>query len=74
VNDFDDLLAGLHALNNFLAERFDCDALDEIAGNLEIYIRFEQRKTDFAQCVAGVFLGNFSESTQIFESILELAA
>ena len=73
-NDFDDLLAGLDAGDDFRAERLGFDALDEIARDLEIHVGFEQRHADFAQGVAGVGLGNFAEAAQILEGVLELAA
>src|ERR1019366_1259613 len=42
-NNFDDLLAGLDAGDDFRAERFGFDALDKIARDLEIHVGFEQR-------------------------------
>ena len=74
MNDFDDLLAGLDALDDFLAERFDFDAFDEIAGDLEIDVGFEQSQTHFAEGIADVGLGNFAEPAQIAEGVLEFAA
>ncbi len=52
----------------------DFDALDEIAGDLEIHVGFEQRHAHFAQGVADVGLGNFAEAAQVAEGVLELAA
>ena len=74
VDDFDDLLAGLDALDDFRAEGLGFDALDEIAGDLEIHVGFEQRHADLAQGIGDVGLGNFSEPAQIAEGVLELAA
>ncbi len=74
VDDFDDLLAGLDALNDFLAQGLGFDALDEIAGHLEIHVGFQQRHAHFAQGFPDVFLGDFSEAAQVPERILEFAA
>ena len=74
VNDFDDLLAGLDALDNFLAERFNLHPLDKIAGHLEIDVGFQKRLAHFAQRVARVFLGDFPQSAEVPERILQLAA
>ena len=71
MDDFDDLLAGLDAGDDFRAERFGFDALDEIARDLEIHVGFEQRHAHFAQGVAGVALGNFSEAAQISKGVLK---
>ena len=46
MDDFDDLLAGMNALDDFLAEGLALDALDEIARDFEIYIRIQQREAD----------------------------
>ena len=74
VDDFDDLLAGLDALDDFRADGLGLDAFDEIAGDLEIDVGFEQRQAHFAQGVADVVLGNFAEAAQIAKGVLELAA
>jgi hypothetical protein len=74
VDDFDDLLAGLDAEEDVLAEGFFFDALDEIAGDFEIDVGVEQGQPDIAQSGANVFLGNFSEAAQVFEDALQLAA
>ena len=74
ADKFDDLLAGLDAGDDFRAERLGFDALDEIAGNLEIHVGFQQRHAHFAQRVADVALGNFSEAAQVLEGVLEFAA
>ena len=74
MDDFDDLLTGLDALDNFRPEGFDTDALDEIARHLEVHVGFQQRHADFAERVARVGLGNFAEAAQIAEGVLEFAA
>ena len=74
VDDFDDLLAGLDAGDDLRAERFGFDALDEIAGDLEIHVGLQQRHADLAQGIGDVGLGNFAEAAQIAEGVLEFAA
>ena len=74
VDDFDDLLAGLDALDDFRADGLGFDALDEIAGDLEIHVGLQQRHADFAQGIGDVGLGNFSEPAQVAKGVLELAA
>ena len=74
VDDFDDLLARLDALDDFSADGLGLDALDEIAGDLEIHVGLQQRHADFAQGIADVRLGDFAEAAQVAEGVLELAA
>ncbi len=74
VDDFDDLLSRLNALDDLLAEGFDFDALDEIPGDLEVHIGLQQGQPHLAQGIAGVGLGDFAEAAQVLESVLELAA
>ena len=74
MDDFDDLLAGLDALDDFRAEGFGFDALDEVAGDLEIHVGLQQRHADLAQGIGDVGLGNFPEAAQVAEGVLELAA
>ena len=73
VDDFDDLLAGMDALDDFLAEGLGFDAVDEIAGDLEIDIGFEKSHTDLAEGVRDIGLGDFTEAAQVLEGVLELA-
>ena len=74
VDDLDNLLAGLDARNDLLPDGFGLDSLDEIPGNLEIHIRFEQSHPHLAQRFPDVVLGDFSEATQVLESVLQFAA
>ena len=72
IDDFDDLLAGLHRLNHFRAQRLLLHTLDEIARDLEVHIGVEQRHAHLAQRVADVALGNFPKPAQVFENLLQL--
>src|SRR5581483_3614630 len=74
MDDLDDLLAGLDALDDFLAESLGFDAFDEIAGDLEIDIGLQQGEPDLAQGISDIGLGNFAEAAQVLEGILEFAA
>ena len=74
VNDFDNLLPGLNALDHFLAQGLGFDALNEIARDLEIDIGFQQCQPHLTQSIADVFLRNFAQPTQVLEGVLELAA
>ena len=53
-NDFDDLLAGLDALEDLLADRLLFDLVDEPLGDLKVDIRIEQRHAHLAEGVADV--------------------
>ena len=74
VDNFDDLLARLDAKKDFLTDGFVFNAVDEIAGDLKIDVRFEQGETDFAEGLADVFLGDFAEPAQVLEGALKLCA
>jgi hypothetical protein len=67
-------LAGLDALDDFRADSFAFDAFDEITRDLEIDIGFEECEPHLAQGVADVILGNFAQTAEVAESVLELAA
>jgi hypothetical protein len=74
VDEFDDLLARLNALDDFLTDGFAFDTFNEIAGHLEIHIGFQQRKPDFAQRVGDIGFGDLAEAAQVAERALEFAA
>ena len=74
VDDLDDLLARLNALDDLLAEGLGLDALDEIARDLEIHVGFQQGQPHFPQGFARVGLGDLAEAAQVPESVLQLAA
>ena len=74
MDDFDDLLPRLDALNHLDADRFRLHAIDEIARHLEIDVRLQQRHAHFAQGFTDIFLGYLSEPAQVPERVLELAA
>jgi hypothetical protein len=73
VDDFDDLLARLNALDDFLPERFLLNAFNKIAGHLEIHVCFKQRHPDLAQGISDIGLGNLAEAAQVPKDILQFA-
>jgi hypothetical protein len=74
LDDLDDLLAWLDALDDFLTERFGFDLFDEIAGDLELDVSFEQGHANLTQGVAYVGLGDFAQAAQVAEGGLQFAA
>jgi hypothetical protein len=74
VDDFDDLLPRLDALDNLCAEGLNFDALNEIPRHLEIHVGFQQGQPHFPQGLARIGLGDFAEPTQVPEGVLKLAA
>ena len=60
MDDLDDLLARLDALNDLLPHGLGLDPLDKVARHLEIHVRLEQGKTYFPQGIAHVALGNLA--------------
>jgi len=67
VNNLDDLLARLDALEHFLPERLLLDVRDELLDNLIVNVGLEQRPADFLEAVLHVFLGQFSLTANILE-------
>ncbi len=74
MDDLDDLLARLDALDHLDADGLGLDPLDEVAGHLEIHIRLQQGQPDLAQGVADIALGDLAQAPQVPEGLLELAA
>jgi hypothetical protein len=74
VDEFNDLLAGLYAKQDFLADGLVFDAFNEIASDLEIDVGFKEGEPNFAEGIADVFLGNLAEAPQVFEGFLKLGA
>ena len=71
MDDFDDLLAGLDAGDYFRAEGFGFDALDEIAGDLEVHVGFQQGHAHLAQHVGHVAFGDAGLSADVFDEARE---
>src|SRR5688572_18478762 len=73
MDDLDDLLAGMDALNDFLAEGLFLDAINELLDHLEIDIRVQQGHPDLAEAVGDVVLGDFSKTAKVTKRVLKLA-
>jgi hypothetical protein len=74
MDDLNDMLPRLNALDHLLTYRFGFHPFDKIPGHLEIDIGLEQRQAHFAQRVPDITLRNFAQSPKIPERVLELAA
>ena len=74
ADDFDDLLSGLDAGDDLLAERFFLHAGDELLGDLEINVRIEQCLAYLAQRLGDVGFADFAESPEVAEGLLEFIA
>ena len=74
VDDLDDLLARLNALDDLLAEGLGLDALNEVPRHLEIHVGFEQGQAHLPEGLAGIGFGDRAQAAQVPESVLELAA
>ena len=70
VDDFDDLLTGGHAFDNFLTDAFIADGFDEFADDLQIDVSLEQGKADFAHGLGDIFLCQRALSTEFTENIM----
>src|ERR1043166_7759009 len=74
MDDFDDLLPWLNALDDLLPDRLRPHALDKIPRDFEIDVSLKQCQTYFAESVSSVGLGNLAEPAQIFKGVLQLSA
>src|SRR4030095_2348127 len=73
VDNLDDLLAGLDALDHFDAEGFFAHAVDELLDDLEIDVGVQQRQANVAQAVGDVAFRNLPQPAQVAEDVLQLA-
>ena len=67
MNDLDDLLARLDAVEHFLAQRLLLDIRDKLLDNLVVNVGLEQRPPDLLEAVLHVLLGQFSLTANILE-------
>ena len=67
VYDFDNLLCGGQAFQDFGIGCLFGDRLDEILCDLEVYIGFEQSQTNFAHCVLDVSFGQTGLTAQFLK-------
>ncbi len=71
VDDLDDHLAGLEALQHALADRLLADAGDELLGDLEVDVRLEQGEADLAHRLVDVVLAQLAARAQVRHRALE---
>jgi hypothetical protein len=71
VDDLDDLLARLQALQDLLAERALPHLRDELLDDLEVDVGLEERETDLAHRTRDRVVVELSASAQVAESALE---
>ena len=74
VDDLDDLLRRVEGGEDFLAERFFLDRLDEALDHFEVDVGFEEGDADFAQGGFHVLRGEFALAAQVFEDPLQFVA
>ncbi len=74
MNNLNDLLSGLNALDDLLPERLGLYALDEVARDLEINVSLQQCLPHFPEGIARVGLADFAQAPQVPESAFKLAA
>lgn len=73
-DDLDDRLVGLQAAEDFLAHGLFPHVRDEIPGDFEIDVCFEQRPAHFAERAVDIAFGEFAPSAQVFKSALQLVS
>ena len=69
----DDLLAGIEGAQHFLADRLLGDALDEVVGDVEVDVGFEQGLADLLQAFADVGFGEPAAAAQLLEGLAQTA-
>ncbi len=74
ADDFDDLLGGIERGGDFGAEGLGADVVDDLAGDIEVDVGFEERGADLAEGVVDVFVGEGALAAEVFEGALELVA
>jgi hypothetical protein len=74
VDDLDDLLTRLNALNDLLSDGLFLDSFDEITGHLEIDVGIQQGKPHFPERVGDIGLRDLAQAAQILEYGLQFAA
>jgi len=74
VDDLDHLLTGGHAFDHLLADALGPDSLDELRGDLDIYVGVEQREADFPHRFGDIGFGKGALPTQFSEHVMQLVA
>ena len=71
VDDLDDLLAGVEALEHLGADCARADARHEVLDDAEVDVRLEQRQPDLAHCGVDVGFGDTAAAGQLAERIAQ---
>lgn len=71
VEDFDDLFARFDGFEDIDAEGFFFDAGDEIFGDGELDVGFEESDADFAQGIGDVGFGDAAYAAEVAEGFIE---
>ena len=71
VDDLDDLLAGIDAREHVLPDGLGFDLGDEVVGDGEVDVGFEQRPADLAQAVADVVGREPAAAAEFAQGVLE---
>src|SRR3989442_2179020 len=72
ANNFHHLLVGRKLEHHFAAERLATDVGEQLVGNAEGHVAFEQRLADLRQRGVEVLLGQLSLSAEVLERALQL--
>jgi hypothetical protein len=68
------LLPGRQAGKDFLTHGPFGYCADKFLGDFEIYVSFQQGKTDFTQCLGNIFFRKLAMPPQILENLIESIA
>src|SRR3954469_7056648 len=74
MKNLNDLLTRRDAAEHFLAERLLLDPSDELLGNLEIDIRFQQREAHLPERVIDVGFADRAMTAKVLKDVLKLVA
>ena len=74
ADDFDDLFGGREGGGDFGAEGFGADVVDDVAGDVEVDVGFEERGADGAEGGVDVVVGEGALAAEVLEGALELVA
>jgi len=74
MDNLDNLLPRLNALNNLLSDRLLTDLLNKFPRYLEVHIRLQKRHPHLPQRVRHVGVADFPHPAQISEHLLQFSA
>src|ERR1700680_1508352 len=71
ADNLDDLLAWRKSCENFLADSFGLDAVDQLLDDFEVDVGFKQRQANLAQRLRNVLFGELGLSAKALERSLQ---